>query len=52
MARKEECQCEEGLPLWMATFSDLMTLLLCFFVLLLSFANMDIVKFKETIGSD
>ncbi len=51
MARKEECQCEEGLPLWMATFSDLMTLLLCFFVLLLSFANMDIVKFKETVGS-
>ncbi len=52
MAKKqEECKCEEGLPLWMATFSDLMTLLLCFFVLLLSFANMDIVKFKESIGS-
>ncbi len=49
--KKEECRCEEGLPLWMATFSDLMTLLLCFFVLLLSFANMDIVKFKETVGS-
>jgi chemotaxis protein MotB len=35
----------------MATFGDLMSLLLTFFVLLLSFANMDIVKFRDAFGS-
>jgi chemotaxis protein MotB len=40
-----------GAPAWMATFGDMMSLLLCFFVLLLSFANMDIVKFREMLGS-
>ncbi len=33
------------------TFADLMSLLLCFFVLLLSFAEMDIIKFKQVAGS-
>ncbi|WP_320172026.1 OmpA family protein [Maridesulfovibrio sp.] len=42
---------EEGLPPWMATFADMVTLLLCFFVLLLSFANNDVAKFKELLGS-
>lgn len=42
---------EEGAPAWMSTFADLSTLLLTFFVLLLSFANMDIVKFREMMGS-
>ncbi len=42
---------EEGLPLWMATYSDMVTLLLTFFVLLLTFANMDAQKFKESMGS-
>lgn len=36
-----------GAPLWLATFADLMSLLMCFFVLLLSFANMDANKFKK-----
>ena len=36
---------------WMATFADMMTLLLCFFILLLSFATMDIVKFRQALGS-
>lgn len=40
-----------GAPAWMATFGDLMSLLLTFFVLLLSFANMDIVKFRDLLGS-
>ena len=35
----------------MATFGDLMSLLFVFFVLLLSFASMDVVKFKEALGS-
>ncbi len=36
-----------GAPLWLATFADLMSLLMCFFVLLLSFATMDVNKFKR-----
>lgn len=36
---------------WMATFADLSTLLLTFFVLLLSFANVDIVQFRMALGS-
>lgn len=44
-------EAEEGAPAWMATFADMSTLLLTFFVLLLSFANMDVVKFREMLGS-
>ncbi len=40
-----------GSPLWMTTFADLMSLLLTFFILLLSFSQLDIVKFKEISGS-
>lgn len=50
----KKCQaeeCEEGLPPWLATFADLATNMLCFFVLLLSFANQDIQKFKDMMGS-
>lgn len=47
----DDCQCEEGAPPWMATFSDLATLLLTFFVLLLSFAELDITEFKTMLGS-
>ncbi len=46
-----EEEVEEGLPAWMGTFADLMSLLLTFFVLLLSFANMDIMKFEGMVGS-
>lgn len=42
---------EEGLPEWLATFADLMSLLMCFFVLLLSFSEMDILKYKQVAGS-
>lgn len=37
--------------MWMVTFGDLMSLLLCFFVLLLSFSTMDPAMFKEVSGS-
>jgi len=50
----EDCDCppcEEGLPPWLATFADLMSLLMCFFVLLLSFAEMDVLKFKQVAGA-
>jgi chemotaxis protein MotB len=50
MANK--CKCPPpGLPVWMATFADLMALLMCFFVLLLSFSEMDVLKFKQIAGS-
>ncbi|MEZ4224535.1 MAG: OmpA family protein [Polyangiaceae bacterium] len=48
---EEEEECEEGAPAWMATFSDMATLLLTFFVLLLSFANMDVQNFRVALGS-
>ncbi len=50
----EECECppcEEGLPPWLSTFADLMTLLMCFFVLLLSFAEMDALKYRQVAGA-
>lgn len=42
---------EAGSPRWMATFADLMSLLMCFFVLLLSFSEMDAQKYKLIAGS-
>jgi len=50
---EDECpKCPpEGLPAWMGTFADLMSLLMCFFVLLLSFSEMDVKKFKQIAGS-
>jgi chemotaxis protein MotB len=40
-----------GAPAWMATFADLATLLMAFFVLILSFAEMNVPKFKQISGS-
>lgn len=52
MDDEQECEeCEAGAPAWMATFADLMSLLMCFFVLLLSFSEMDIQKYKQVAGS-
>ena len=42
---------EKGAPAWVMTFADLMSLLMCFFVLLLSFSEMDVSKYKEMAGS-
>jgi chemotaxis protein MotB len=42
---------DKGAPRWMVTFGDLMSLLLCFFVLLLSFSEMDRQKYKMVAGS-
>ncbi|MGE4552959.1 MAG: OmpA family protein [Desulfovibrionaceae bacterium] len=47
----EQPPANEGLPEWMATFADMVTLLLCFFVLLLSFAKQDVEKFRDALGS-
>ncbi|WP_024955118.1 OmpA/MotB family protein [Sulfurospirillum arcachonense] len=43
--------CPKCLPQWLAAFGDLMSLLLCFFVLLLSMSTMDAKKIQEAIGS-
>ena len=47
MSTNHPSKCAKGSPLWLATFADLMSLLMCFFVLLLSFATMDADKFKQ-----
>ncbi len=47
----EEDEASAGSPAWMATFADLMALLMCFFVLLLSFSEMDAQKYKQVAGS-
>jgi chemotaxis protein MotB len=43
--------CKPGAPGWLATFSDLCTLLLTFFILLLSFAKTETAKYEAAIGS-
>jgi chemotaxis protein MotB len=42
---------DKGAPKWVVTFGDLMSLLLCFFVLLLSFSEMDRQKYRIVAGS-
>ncbi|MEL0081746.1 MAG: flagellar motor protein MotB [Gammaproteobacteria bacterium] len=56
MSEVADCSCEEvkcpaGIPAWVMTFADLMTLLMCFFVLLLSFSELDQMKYKKIAGS-
>jgi len=51
MGKKKCPDCEQCLPGWLAAFGDLMSLLLCFFVLLLSMSSMDAKKISEAIGS-
>lgn len=51
MAKRKEPPAEEGSPAWMATFSDLMNLLLCFFVLLFASSTMDEGKIQKIAAS-
>ena len=48
---QEKSDAPAGVPAWVMTFADLMTLLMCFFVLLLAFSEMDVMKFKQLSGS-
>ncbi len=55
---KNECpecppipECKQGAPEWMATFSDLVTLLLTFFVLLYAMSKTEVSKFNSVAGS-
>ena len=50
MAKCPKCP-PPGAPAWLATFADMMSLLMCFFVLLLSMASMDVQKFKHVADS-
>jgi chemotaxis protein MotB len=52
MSEENDCPvCVPGLAPWMATFADMMSLLMCFFVLLLSFAELDVMKYKQVAGA-
>ena len=47
----KKVECPKCMPGWLAAFGDLMSLLLCFFVLLLSMSTMDAKKVSEAMGS-
>ena len=49
--KPEEEDDKPSSPAWMATFADMMTLLMCFFILILSFSSMELDKFKMAMGS-
>ena len=51
MAKKRPEDPPKGAPAWQSTFSDLMNLLLCFFVLLFSMSTVDAEKFQLVIAS-
>jgi len=51
VAKKRQEDPPKGSPAWMATFSDLMNLLLCFFVLLFSMSSVDAEKFEMVVAS-
>ena len=51
MANRKPEEPPKGSPAWMATFSDLMNLLLCFFVMLFSMSTVDAQKFEQLAAS-
>ncbi len=51
MAKKQEDEAPAGSPAWMATFSDLMNLLLCFFILLFASSTIDAEKLQKISAS-
>jgi len=51
VAKRKEDAPPAGSPAWMATFSDLMNLLLCFFVLLFSMSTVEEAKLNELVAT-
>ncbi len=51
MAKKKEEQVKKGLPAWMGTYGDLVTLLLCFFILMFAMSSVDAAKFEQMAQS-
>ncbi|MBU5314234.1 flagellar motor protein MotB [Tissierella carlieri] len=49
--RRRQEESSGGAPEWLTTYSDLVTLLLCFFILLYSFSNVDAEKFRSIMAS-
>lgn len=49
--KKDKCDCVAGAPAWLTTFSDLMSLLLCFFVLIVSMSKIKENDFYLAAGS-
>ncbi|WP_299739332.1 flagellar motor protein MotS [Rossellomorea sp. y25] len=49
--RRQQASQPTGAPKWMVTFSDLITLILVFFILLFSMSQIDIVKFRAIADS-
>ncbi|MGV8146354.1 MAG: flagellar motor protein MotB [Alkaliphilus sp.] len=47
--KKKQQEAQAGAPAWMATYGDMVTLLLCFFVLLFAFSTIDAEKFQAII---
>ncbi len=41
------CDCPNGVPLWLGTYGDMVTLILTFFILLLSMATFDTLKVQR-----
>lgn len=50
MAKKEK-KCEEGAPGWMVTYGDMMSLLLTFFILIVSFSSIQMSEYQKAMGS-
>lgn len=50
-AQEEEQPVRHGAPLWIVTFADMITLLLAFFLLVLSFSELDESRFRDASGS-
>lgn len=51
MAKKKREEEAKGAPAWMATFSDLMNLLLCFFVMLFAMSSIEEAKLEEFVAA-
>ncbi len=51
MAKRKEDAPSPGAPAWMATFSDLMNLLLCFFVMLFAMSSIEESKLQEFVAA-
>ncbi len=49
--RRRQEESSGGSPEWLTTYSDLVTLLLCFFILLFSFSSVDAEKFRSIMAS-
>lgn len=49
--KKKEDEVEEGAAMWIVTYGDMMSLLLTFFILILSFSSIQEVEFEKAMGS-